>query len=354
MNKKGLLLILLLTISMMFVPVQAKSLKGFYADEDVTITEDVDSSLFAAGENVDVKSSVNGISFVAGNDVKVSGNHDSIFAAGREINLNEAYTKDAFVAGQNIKIDSSTIRDLFVAGDIIKINSNISGNIYAGGSSVTINSVVDGDVYLATETIKIGENAVINGTLKYPSDARITIEESAQIAKKVTYTSTNTQTKSVSYSTIIMGKISSFLGLLIAGIILLYGYNKLFKEIEKEKFNAETIIKTTCKGFVVLIVLPIAAIIVMCTGIGLSISLIALVAYFILMYLSSIITAYYFGNKYLKNKIDNQFLLLAASLACLFIIKLIPYIGGLVGFISLCFGLGFLFDVVRPHPTKSK
>ena len=149
-----------------------------------------------------------------------------------------------------------------------------------------------------------------------------------------------------------MGKVSSFLGLLVAGFVLLFGYNKLFKEIEKEKFDSNTIVKTSVTGFVTLIVLPIAAIVVMCTGVGLSIGLIALVTYFVLIYLSSIITAYYFGNKYLKAKIDNQYLLLTASLACLFVIKLIPYIGGIVGFVSLCFGLGFLFNVVKPRTTK--
>lgn len=352
MRKKGLLLILILVIGLVIIPVQAKTPKGFFADEDVTVEEDLDSSLFAAGEKVDVNATVDGNSFLAANDVKVSGSHDSIFAAGKDITLNEVYTKDAFIAGQNIKIDSSTIRDLFVAGDTIKISSDINGRVYAAGSTITINSTISGDVYIAAEIIKIGENANIYGTLKYPSDAKITIDEAAEINKKVTYTSSSSTKIETNYATIIMGKVSSFLGLLVAGLVLLFGYNKLFKEIEKEKFDSNTIVKTTITGLITLIVLPIAAIIVMCTGIGLSISLIALVTYFVLIYLSSIVTAYYFGNQYLKQKIDNQYLLLTASLACLFVIKLIPYIGGIVGFISLCFGLGFLFNVVKPHPTK--
>ena len=353
MKKKGLLLVLLLAISMVFIPVQAKETKGFYVNEDVTIKEDVNSSLFAAGETVDVNATVNGNSFVAGNKVKMTGSHDSIFTAGQNVTLDEIYTKDAFVAGQEISVDSSKVRDLFVAGDTVKISSDIERNIYGAASTITINSFIGGDVYVAAEKIKIGENAIISGTLKYPSDAEITIADEAQIAKKVTYTSTSTTTtKTTNYATIIVAKISSFLRLLIAGIVLLFGYNKLFKEIDKEKFDANVIVKTSVTGLVTLIVLPIIAIIIMCTGIGLSVALISLVAYFVLIYLSSIVTAYYFGNKYLKAKIDNQYLLLTASLACLFIIKLIPYIGGLVGFVSLCFGLGFLFNVVKPHPTK--
>lgn len=352
MKKKGLLLIFILIIGFSIIPVQAKSFKGFYADENVTIDKNVDSSLFAAGESIDVNATVDGNSFLAANEIKLAGNHDSVFVAGKDISLNEVYTKDAYVAGQNIKIESSNIRDLFVMSDTVKITSDITGNAYIGCSSVTINSYIAGDVYIAAETIKLGENAVIDGTLKYPSDAKITIDENAQVAKEVTYTSTTNTSKTTNYATVIMNRVSSFLGLLVAGLVLLFGYNKLFKEIEKEKFDSNTIVKTSVTGLVTLIVLPIAAIVVMCTGIGLSISLISLVVYFILLYLSSIVTAYYFGNKYLKKKIDNQYLLLTASLACLYVIKLIPYIGGIVGFISLCFGLGFLFNIVKPHPTK--
>ena len=66
MRKKGLLLILILVIGLVIIPVQAKGPKGFFAAEDVTVNEDVDSSLFAAGNTIDVNASVNGNSFVAG------------------------------------------------------------------------------------------------------------------------------------------------------------------------------------------------------------------------------------------------------------------------------------------------
>lgn len=354
MRKKGLLLILILVIGLVFVPVQAKGINGFYADEDVTIDKDVDSSLFAAGNTIDVNADVDGNSFVAGSDIKLKGNHDSVFLAGKSLTITEAYVKDAFIAGQDIKIENSRIRDLYVLGEKVKIVSDIERNLYAAGSIVSIDSTINGDVYLSADTIKISDNTVITGTLKYPSDAKISFGENVTIGKKVTYTSNNTTVSKPSIKTIVVGKVSSLLALIFTGLVLLYGYNKLFKEVEKTKFDADVIIKTSLRGFIVLVVLPILAIIAMCTGIALPVALIALVAYFVIIYLSSIITAYYVGHKYLKKKIDNQYLLLIASLICLFIIKLIPYIGGIVGFVSLCFGLGFLFDVIKPNPTKSK
>ena len=51
-------------------------------------------------------------------------------------------------------------------------------------------------------------------------------------------------------------------------------------------------------------------------------------------------TAYYFGNWAFKKTIKNKYLLLAVSLFILAVIKLIPFLGGLVGFLSLYFGLG--------------
>ena len=68
MKKKGLLLIFILIIGFSIIPVQAKSLKGFYADENVTIDKNVDSSLFAAGESIDVNATVDENSFLAANE----------------------------------------------------------------------------------------------------------------------------------------------------------------------------------------------------------------------------------------------------------------------------------------------
>ncbi len=350
--KKKILLIFLLVLSVFTLQintVNAKELPGFYANDNLTLEKDVDATLFAAGETVNVKSNVNGSSFIAGKDVKVSSNQDILFTAGQDVELNEVVTKDAFVAGETIKIDNSQIRDLFVAARKITINSDIERNAFIGGESVIINSTISGNAYVAADNITIEDGAKILGTLKYPEEAKITISDSAVVEKTSKYKSTTTvEIEKPSVESIIAAKISSFLSLLLIGVILMAIYKKLFERVENLKLDAEEFIKRTFTGLGILVGLPLASIILMCTVIGLPLSLILLVLYFVFIYLSAIPTAYYIGSKLLKDKVENKYLVLTISLACIYILKLIPVIGGLVGFITLCLGLGLTLVVLKP------
>ena len=91
-------------------------------------------------------------------------------------------------------------------------------------------------------------------------------------------------------------------------------------------------------GFLVLV--PLASICVILTIVGAPLAVISLMLYGVLIYLSIIPTAYVFGEICFGKIIDNKYLLMVVSLLVLYIVKLIPIIGGLVSFVSLLFGLG--------------
>ena len=86
--------------------------------------------------------------------------------------------------------------------------------------------------------------------------------------------------------------------------------------------------------------LPVTAIIVMISVVGIPLSIIALLIYFVLIYLSALGTSYYFGKWAFGKSIKNNYLLLAVSLLIYYVARLIPFIGGLISFITLIFGLG--------------
>lgn len=357
--KKKICLIIILVLSLAVIPVKATDLiaphendlivtpekekSNFIANDIVDTKKLIDGTAFIAGNNVKVASPINGALFAAGNNVRLSSTQDILFAAGNDLLLEDIKTKDAFVAGSIINIESSEIRDLYATAKKININSNIYRNAYLGGDEVTISSRIEGDADIAAEKITLTKDAQVLGTLKYPEDAKITIANGASVGKTKTYKDTEVK---ATYTSVISDQIYAYLSMLLIGIILLALNKKVFNKIEKIKLETNTLVKEFGMGFAFLVVVPIASIIGMMTVIGIPLSLIVLALYIIMIYISIIPTAYYLGNVLLKKKIKNKFAIFAIALLCLYVLRLIPVIGGLVTFISLCFGLGVFTDLL--------
>lgn len=346
--KKKILLIIILLLTLVVVPVGAKSKDNFIANDNVKVNKNIGATTFMAGNRVEASSQIDGANFVAGNNVALSSTQDILFAAGNNVIVDGAVTKDAFLAGSMISIESSTIRDLYAAASTIRIDSDINRNAYLGADEVIINSKINGDVEVAADKIKIGEEAEITGTINYPENADISIAETAKVAKKTTYEVSEVNKETV-VMTKIMDKVYAFLAMLLISIILMAMNKKVFTSMEKIKKDLNTFAKHFGIGFVFLIVVPIAAIILMCTMIGVPLSIISLLIYGIMIYLSIIPTTVYFGNLCFKDKIKNKYLLYAVSLLIIYLLRLIPGIGGLVSFISLCFGLGVYTELIRKN-----
>ena len=357
--KKKIYAILIALIALVSINVYAKTDNGFYADETVSVKKDLNTTSFVAGNNVDVSSTVDGLNFVAGNVVNVSSIQDYAFIAGNIVTLTNVTAKDAFVAGSLVKINDSDIRDLYVAGETITIDSNISRNLYAGGENITINSTIDGDVNLSASKITIGDNAVINGRLTYDEDAEINISENAVVESTKTYKSKDVDVEvEVNPVAIVIGELTarlmSFLSMLVISLLIISLNKKVFKEVKKIDKSAENIIKTTLFGFAFLVGLPVAAVMLLITVICLPISIISLLLYGILCYLSLTVTAYFLGTWLLKDKIKNEYLQFTVALLAIYVLKVLPLIGGLVGFISLCLGLGIYTTLFSKYIKSNK
>ena len=356
--KKKISILLIILLSVISIPVFAEENDQFFADDEVTIEKNVSRTSFAAGNFIRVSSEIDGINFAAGNNITVSSKQDYMFIAGNSINIENATAKDAFIAGSMVNIQSSTIRDLYVAGATVRIDSDLSGKAYIAADSVTINSKIEGDVEVAADKIRIGKEAVINGTLKYPKDADLNISETATVNSKKSYKSMEyvkfTITKEAALKAKIIANLYAFFAMLIIGFIFLSISKKFFGRVADLDKTAGTIAKQCLTGLVFLIVLPISAIIIMLTLVGIPLSIVSLLLYGILIYLSVLPTAYYLGKFAFKDKIKNDYLLLLVSLLIIYVLKMIPVIGTIVGLISLLFGLGAYFNLLIRNKNEKE
>lgn len=343
--KNKILILFIAFIAMIGITVQAKT-STVTADDVVSFNERVNGTSIVAGNDVKVSSFVDGLSFIAGNNVTISSDQDYLFAAGNNVVIENMATKDAFVAGATVKVESSTIRDLYVAGQSITINSDISRNLNAAGESVTINSRINGDLYIDAENIKLSDSAVVIGTLKYPEDANIEISDNAQINKTSTYEGTKIDTKTTIVNKV-TNTLSSYLGMLVIGLLLLRLNKKVFDRFANVEKDGSNIIKITLFGLLLLIGVPIVAFILIFIPMTMPLSIVTLIVYGLVFYLSALPTAYFVGKWGLGDRIENDYLLLTISLLVLYLLKLVPILGGWIEFLSLCFGLGVYFNTFR-------
>lgn len=346
--KKIVYSLLVMIITLVCIPVNAKD--NFYANQELNLNKEYDSTIFAAGNNVKATGRVDGISFIAGNNISVENERDYLFAAGNIINIKNVTTKDAFVAGSNITIEDSIIRDLYAAGEKITIDSDIDGKAYVGGEEVTINSTIKGDIKVSAERIILGEKANIEGTLKYPEDAKISKEKDTKIAKEKTYKVKSASTKEKAMEMFI-DFLSTVSSMILIGLLLLSLNRKVFDKIKKIEKTAASVFKMTLLGFAVLVLVPILSVILISSTIGIGLGVICLLMYGIMFYLSVLPTAYFLGNWIAQDKMDNKYLLFTISILTIYVLRLIPIIGGLVTIISLCFGLGVYAKLIKENSS---
>lgn len=357
--KKKICLLLVVVLSLVSLPVFAEDYDNFKAEDNLIVDGTIGSTTFAAGNSVKTSSEIDGTAFIAGNSLSIGSKQDYLFAAGNSVVLNGATTKDAFVAGSTVSIDSSEVRDLYVAASSITINSDVSRNLYAAGGTIIINSQIQGDVNLACESIKLGENAVITGKLVYPEEASIDIKDKEKIGEIKTYKSAKVDTDvDVKISPVaiiiakVLGTLYKYVAMLLITFILLALAKPMFEKLANVDKSFGKVALTSLIGFGILCLLPFAAIIAMITIIGIPLGIVSLIVYGLLIYLSIIPTAYYFGNMMFGKSIKNRFLLMTLSLLLIYILKAIPVVGTIVGFVSLIFGLGMYLTLLVTRKEK--
>lgn len=342
---------LLLFIAMIPLLVSAQV---FEAGDKFDVSGNYDSTKFIAGNNVTTKANIDGIAFVAGNNVTTGGKISYGFVAGNNVVISGEVEKDLFAAGSTITIEDTAKlpRDVFLAASEVIVKTNIGRDLNVGASRVDLSGVtVTGDATVYAESIVLDENTVIKGTLKYYEDTSVQNLDKAQIGS--TKTVANTEEVETT-SSIIISKITNIVSSYIAILVILLLVPKFKKKIDKEKFEAGTIAKTSLLGLATLVVVPVLVIIGLVTMFLIPLSLILLALYIVAIYLSTLIAYYIYGKKIysLIGKKSNLYLELLIGIVLFKLIAMVPYVGAFIVFISVLYGMGIIFNAVKELPKE--
>lgn len=350
----------------------------FKAGDEISIKSgsDVRDNLYAAGGTVSVGGNILGDLLVAGGTIMVSKNvSDDIAAAGGTITILGNSGGDVRVAGGNIFIggdvagdliitggsvtvspDVSIGKDLILAGGQVVFDGNVLGNAQIMAGNATINGHIKGTSKITvSDKLVIGDGATIDGDLEYtaPKADVLTLSTSAVIQGKTIFTESKTIKRDEAknfifavFGTLVVFKLLSFI---IVALVLAW----LFRRFSTSVVSGiiENPLSMLGKGFVAVVVVPIAAIILLVTIFGAPFGIMMMLSYGLLLILSGIysgvVTGVWLSKAIRKSsEVVITWKNVTGGVVLLAIVKLIPFIGWIVWLFMILVTIGSLADML--------
>lgn len=339
---KRKLFVMLMTLCLLCSFTLCAGAAGFYGDN---ASGDLNGSAFVSGYGVTNDANIDGIAFLAGENIRSTGSAEYMAAAARTVSIIGNVEKDSFLAGQDISIQGHTGRDLFAAGQTLDIIGDVDGNVYGAAQAILIQGKVQGDAYLSAEKIFIGKDAVIGGTLHYPSTADITANADIlqrAVVEQVQEEETHQDNPDMGRKA--LEKLGSFVGLAIVTLVLLW-LTPLWETVDS-RYTGKPFSKYAIAfgiGFAAFVGVPLAAILLMISNVGMRLAALLLMVYAAALVVSCGFAAFFAGSllwRKAMKKAPKLWLELILGTALWTVASCIPVVSFLLGFVAMPFGLG--------------
>ncbi|MFC1731920.1 hypothetical protein ACFL6I_16500 [candidate division KSB1 bacterium] len=310
--------------------------------------------IYIAGGSIDVSGDINGDGILAGGEVSVLGDvTEDVTAAGGSVRLLGSIGDDVRVAGGNITVSGRVGDDLVAAGGFVKIlsGSTIAGDTVIAGGTTVMNGAIDGDLTIYGEDVTI--NGSVNGNVTLKFTKRVTFGDDAVILGNLTYsaleevyiptgvliggyvTRVETPMKKFNFDKNDLGAfigffvLIKFLLMLVVGVLAVIVFRKFSNTMSVQ--THDNFWKNLLIGFIVFIVIPITAVLLLATVIGIYIGFILLSMYALALLIAKVYAGIVAGallSKWIKKEIIVDWKWAVLGIAALQIVSLVPLFGG--------------------------
>jgi hypothetical protein len=264
----------------------------------------------------------------------------------------------AFLAGGTVEVTQPVAESLFVAGGTVKVIAPVAGKLRIAGGHVTIDAPVEGNVAVSAGSLELGPNARIGGDLTFRG-GHLERDPDARVMGNVVHSRGGRSWRG-SPAGWVMGALWT-LGLMLLAAIIAGALPGATRRMQDELANRPWL--ASLLGIVALICIPIAAVLVMITIIGIPLGLLALVGYVALIivgYVSAAVVVSGLLLDHYKSEAATRtaWRVGAAGLAMLVISSLahVPFVGGFVALTALVIGVGAIVGAMlhrKPVPPAA-
>ncbi len=296
-------------------------------------------SLNAGAQNLDILGEVKG----------------SVRGFAQNINVNGKLDRNLIAFGYmlDVKPDAEIGKDVTAFCGKMTLHGKLGGSLKGSMGELVISGVVNGDVSVKAEKITLMPTARILGDFKYKSEKEAEIESGAQVSGETVWIELKVEKdkkpKSIFTGKSLITEMLFLLALMVTGIVLTLIFKKNLHQAKQAV--GDSFLKSLGLGFVFMVCIPIAILILMVTVIGIPIAIIALFAYAILIYIAKIPVATFVGEKIIKalGKQGEPSLIWSMLLGLVVLILLlnIPYLEWPIYFVVLFTGFGAILNSQR-------
>jgi hypothetical protein len=328
----------------------------FGAGGMLNLTERVEGDAILAGGHVTTASEIKGDLMAVGGEVSVAGAiDDDLYAAGGTVRLDAIVNGNARLAAGEVDVGPATIvaGGVSITGGEVDFQGVAHKYLQASGGTVRLDGEVIGDAEVRAKELLIGPTARIGGRLVYHGPSEPTVPEGAVINGGIEFHPSDIGRQFRDVQPVVrdaatgLGTFLWFLGVFLAGalfVVLLPGFTS-----EAAAAIGRKPLPSLGLGLAILLCVPFVAVVLLITIIGIPVALLLMSLYLLVLFLGWIIAALFLAQRGLTAlrpgrpvTRGGQLLALLAGLVVLWLLRQVPLVGGLVGFVALLAGIGAL------------
>ena len=320
-----------------------------------TATRDIISATqdFDLGETARVGGNVN----VAANDIRLAGTIErSARVAARDVVVTGTIGGDLVVAAQSLRIEpgARVTGDLIIAVQDVDILGEIGGQIRGQAQTLTLlDAAVGQDVLVAVDDLDVLGTTAVSGAIRQESDSDPTIATTATVAGPVEQTdSGGPSVRGVSVGGGVAWDIARLLSMLMTGLVVVLVAPVASSAVAdgvRRRFPA-----TLIAGVVAIVLVPVLALLLLITLIGIPVSIVAFILFGIALYLSQVFVGMAIGRTILPRGWRSygrgyNILAMVIGVVLIGLLRLIPvpFLDLVIAVIVALLGLGALFTATR-------
>lgn len=323
----------------------------YLAGPDVRLEQRAEADLVAAAGRLAVEGGVAGDAVLAAGSIEVhSPVGEDLRAAGGIISLASTVQGESLVAGASVHVRraANLAGRVWLAGNEVTIDGTLRGPVKAYGRAITISGELTGPVVLYGERIEIAPGARIHGDLTYTSSQDIVIAPGANVAGNVVREAGVFHIPRPKFDIPGLAALRPLLlfGLLAAGVLLYAVFPRYTVNAAHALEHAP--LKSLGLGAAMFFSAPPIILLLVITIIGIPLAIAAAALYAVALLAGYLMAAFFLGERLLRlaRKAEPttgwRIFALAVALGALWLLRQIPYVGGLVILAALLFGLGAL------------
>lgn len=320
-----------------------------------------DGSRFVSGQNVSDSDTVEGILAAAGYDVYLAGKSQYTMGAGYNVSAAGDTANDAFLAGYNVTVYGSAARDLFAAGNVVTLDGSVGRNAYLAGNSVLVSGEVGGDLYIDAENVSIADSAVISGKLHIAESAGVAASDKVRAevewfesANSAAAAAASEAAKPATTASKITSWVISLVGVIVVALVLLW-LTPLWETVDARYYGAPfaEYARAFGVGFAVLAGLPVAAVLLLITRVGVRLALVLVFVYAAAIAVAPVFIGFAVGMLLWRGALKKAPCYLAElpiGVLAWRIAASIPGVSFVVGLVCVPLGLGMLTLLLGKKP----